>query len=494
MANKYIIHGAAFNGDGTASNEAASNGAAGAWNNINIFEGTTPAFGTLAAGDVVYIRSKDSSGADIVRTMTANTNVGSAAATAALPIVWILDDGTVWSGVNGVLTYRTIATATRAMIVRAYNHVVSKSPGNFVVITLLASPGDATYLVGMNDGSRACNLKTDTTVVTNASPRINHYRLNSGFSIVENPQCKVGLCNNSTDGLGSVFGSFTQRCDAVIINPDIELTSSTLFAQGIFDLAGGSTYPRNMEVIGGRVYGAGAQSGQNLITVGNPLSVLQHTLFRFLARGFQFPRSMDVSYGGFIQGQTNFLSSIEIIGCDDGGVGGHLEAGWGWATSRTDNNPPYLSATLPDSLSTPWSWRVWPRWATPALPVKIPTMKLWTGDAEILSINQEILVADTLTATKDNTWISVTYVEDSTGLTRTISSIDYGGGSLTSSTAPWSATVWGLVSFDKYKLQVTTPTAVKKDTLVQVTFFSGISGTNEQDILFVDPDFSTTVV
>ena len=60
MANKYLIEGATYCGDGTASNEAASAGAAGAWNNINVLEGTAPAYGTLAAGDIVYIRSKTS--------------------------------------------------------------------------------------------------------------------------------------------------------------------------------------------------------------------------------------------------------------------------------------------------------------------------------------------------------------------------------------------------------------------------------------------------
>lgn len=64
MANKYLIHGATYCGDGTASNEAASAGAVGAWNDINVLEGTAPAQGSLAAGDVVYIRSKTSAGRD----------------------------------------------------------------------------------------------------------------------------------------------------------------------------------------------------------------------------------------------------------------------------------------------------------------------------------------------------------------------------------------------------------------------------------------------
>ena len=58
MADKFLRHGETFCGDGTASNAAASAGAVGAWNDINVFEGTAPASGALADGDVVYIRSK----------------------------------------------------------------------------------------------------------------------------------------------------------------------------------------------------------------------------------------------------------------------------------------------------------------------------------------------------------------------------------------------------------------------------------------------------
>ena len=106
MANKYIIHGATYCGDGTSSAVASSNGGVGAWNDINVFEGTAPAYGTApAAGDVVYIRSKTSAGADITRTLAATATLGSASATLASPITWVLDNGSVWSGVELKLTY-----------------------------------------------------------------------------------------------------------------------------------------------------------------------------------------------------------------------------------------------------------------------------------------------------------------------------------------------------------------------------------------------------
>ncbi len=486
MADKFIIHGATFNGDGTSSAEASSNGGVGAWNDINVFEGTAPAYGSIAAGDVVYIRSKDAGGADITRILGANVTVGSAAATVAAPVAWILDDGAVWPGVNGVLTYRTTATSTRAVIVRANNHLVAKTRGNFVVETLLASPGDGTYLVGTNEGSRVTGVKTVSTAVTNANPRLAHYRLSSGFSYVEDPILKVGLMSNGVDGLGSVFSANIVRCDAVIVNPDIELTSSTLFNQAVFDLAGGTSYPRTIEVRGGRVYGVGAQSGQRLITIGAGAG---SAMFRLTAHGLQFPRSMDVVPNGYL-GQVNCQAIIELIGCDDGGIGGHLEAGWGWATSRTDNNPPYLSATLPDTLSTPWAWRVWPRNASLALPVRLPCIKYWTGSEVPLTITQELLVGATLSANKINTWFTVEYTDAATGLPRSVSSVDYAGGDLDSSSAPWSATTWGLVSLNKRRIQVTTPTAVKQNTPLVVTFFSGMTAVNAEDIFFLDPDFS----
>ena len=51
MPNKYIIHGATYNGNGTSSAEATSNGGVGAWNNINVFEG--PAVASMIQSSVL---------------------------------------------------------------------------------------------------------------------------------------------------------------------------------------------------------------------------------------------------------------------------------------------------------------------------------------------------------------------------------------------------------------------------------------------------------
>lgn len=489
MANRYIRHGATFNGDGTSSNLATVDGGVGAWNTITYLEGTTPAFGSIAAGDVVYIRSKDEAGSDITRVLSANVTIGSAASTATNPIVWILDNGTVWDGISGVLTYRTTTTTTRAVVIRAHNRLIASTRGNIVSETLLTSPGDGTYLVALNDGSYAVGIKTVSTAVTSASPRLSHFRqITNGFSYIEDPICKVGLMNNGTDGNASVFSTNSIRGTLVIINPDVELTSSVIFQHGVFDAAGTGTYNKNLEIRGGRIYGVGAQSGQNVFCVSFPQA---SQAMRVMAIGLQFPRAMDVINGGSFNGYTLMTGMIELIGCDEGGIGGHLEAAWGWATSRTDNNPPYLSAALPNSTNTPWAWRVWPRVASQSQPVRLPCMKIWTADPKVVTITQELLVSNTLpSATKQNTWITVEYTDNATGLPRSVSSIDYSNTVLDTSTAPWSATTWGIVSLLKRRIQIVTPTAVKKDSPIIVTFNCGLPAVNADDILFLDPDFS----
>ena len=199
MADKYIIHGSTYCGDGTASNAAASAGAAGAWNNINVFEGTAPAYGTApAAGGVVYIRSKTSAGADITRTLSADVNLGASNATPAEPIAWILDNGSVWSGIDGTLTYTTSNTSYNPVI-RANNIVKASTGGNLVLIsTATTSIGDATYLVQMMAGSSLIGPKFDYSSHTSQGPRYAAVR-GAGGVVIENPIIKAGALNSSNN-------------------------------------------------------------------------------------------------------------------------------------------------------------------------------------------------------------------------------------------------------------------------------------------------------
>ncbi len=479
MANKYIRHGETYCGDGTTSAAATSNGGVGAWNNINVFEGTAPAYGALVAGDVVYIRSKDQGGANITRTLSSGviTYLGQASATANNPTTWILDDGTVWAGINGKLSYQYASNANRISF-RANNFFKSATNNlEFKTTQTTGSPGDGVPWIevfGVVDG-----LFFDTRGYTNTSSR-NCIQFEDGGTLI-NPVLKLGATpSSSSDPAYCFFSATSRRGDIFIINPDIELTNSAIVGAGLFGVA--QSYARNTHVYGGRVYGAGSlTTDQRLCSVGTSCSGLIKLV------GFQFPRSMKVLNGSIGPSGASSTAGtfIEIIGCDDG-LGGHHEACWGWSSSRTDNNPPYLSASSLDSNNTPWSWRVYPATATMQSPMQIPTTKMYTGTAGVKTISQEVLVANTMSPTKSSMWMVVNYTDEN-GIPRSENTRDFGA--LDSSTANWSATVWGMIGLNKVKFSLTTDYAIKKDSIITVTLFGYQKSASVNDILFVDPDF-----
>ncbi len=475
MANKYIIHGAANNGDGTASNEAASPGAAGAWNDINVFEGTTPAYGSLGAGDVVYIRSKTSAGADITRTLAADVNLGSTAATAINPITWILDNGVTWSGVSGTLKYTSSNTAYEASV-RANNIVAALTQDALVFENTVAAPSAGSLLAQIS--GHVIGALFDWSAKTNTNEAT--VRMTDG-AVLESPHIKYGRLGSSATTITLISVPTNAMASVQVLDPDIELTNSTV--GGPLTGSSNGTYSGELLFIGGRIRGAGAVSGQPVFYLPTATS---HVARMIRAVGFDIPRAMDIVPSGFTTSAPG--SMIEIVGCDDG-VGGVLFSLWGSATSRTDNNPPTLSATLPDSESTPWSWRVYPASAEMGKPMRLPTVKMFTGTAATKTITQELLVADTMAPTKKTLWITVDYIDDATGLPKHISTRDFAGGALDSSTANWSATTWGMVTLLKRKIEIATPTAIKPDTLVTVTLWGIEKSATANDIYFVDPDF-----
>ena len=485
MANKYIIHGATYCGDGTASNEAASAGAAGAWNDINVFEGAAPAYGTLAAGDCTTIRSKTAAGADITRTLSADVNLGSAAATVTAPVTWVIDGGTEWPGVSGTVKYTT-ANTTYNPVLLSNNIIMAEVRGALVFeSTATTTISDNSYVVDFQVNATLINAKIDYSTHATATPRFAAARLSNG-NVLENLVIKAGmltLSNSSPEA--AMFSMALRRGEVTIINPDIELTNAGLGGTGLFFID--ATYAGNIiTVLGGRLYGVGTQTaGQPLLSHSGATANLAS---RIKTVGFDVPRTMTiVGRGGFYGGLSN-SSSVELVGCD-GGIGGHLDKAWGWATSRTDNNPPTLSAQLPDSNATPWAWRVYPAAASCANPMRLTTLGLYTDTAAAKTITQDILVADSLAPTKASVWLTVEYIDDTTGLPAHLSTRDVAGGALAASTANWTATTWGMITLIKKKLQITTPTAIRQNTPVLVTLWGILSSATVNDIFFVSPDF-----
>jgi len=117
------------------------------------------------------------------------------------------------------------------------------------------------------------------------------------------------------------------------------------------------------------------------------------------------------------------------------------------------------------------------------------TSKLFTGAAAAKTITQEILVANTMSADAGKLWITVDYTDNTTGLCTHLSTFDISGAALAASSAAWSASVWGAITFDKIKIEIATPTSVKQNSLINVTLWGNLASASANDIYFVDPDF-----
>lgn len=460
MADKYLIHGATYCGTGTSSAEATSNGGTGAWNDINVLEGTAPAYGSLAAGDVVHIRSKTSGGADITRTLVASATLGNSAGTTTAPITWALDGGTIWSGINGTLTY----SCPSSYIVNATNNnrYWSEVEDRFVILEANAASNYKNYFTGNNIHLK--NLLFDFSATTSGNGSQIGETL--GYSIFEHLHIKS---RQRPERLIRV-GGYSRL---VVIDPYIELLDSSQTI-GVFSAGGQGN---NLEVIGGAIVGAGATTGVKVIEQAAQGAIVRLT-------GLQFPQTMTLApYPGNIE--TNIVATGS-----DGLVGARIMSAWGEANSRTDAYYPTLNATLPDSGGTPWAWWLYPKNVSPKYPMQQVFAKVFSDTAASKTIDLELLVSSTFSAINGVTlWMDVGYTDDSTGLPKRVSTLRETAPALDTSTAGWSATTYGATSYNKRRLRITTPTAIKRDSLITVTLSCVTNSGSANDTIIVCPDF-----
>lgn len=440
MANKYLIHGATYDGDGTASNEAASAGAAGAWNNINKLTGTTPTYGAVNNGDTVHIRSKTSGGADITVSVSGSTNIGKSGLTAGQRVRWELDNGTIWSGIDGTLTFTKSSDV--ALNLLAYNTLEAKSQDkvlfNFSTIT-----SSTTAFVQINDGSVLRKARLDNSALT-GSYGTGVWLGGTTEGVLD--RCSFYLRKRYLAAMRA--GNFTSLH---VVSPDIEIIDATETG-AVF--AGGD-YGGQIQVVGGRLYGAGVYAG---------LSLSQPASYNSSVRtiGFAYDKSIVVSTSPVAV--TAPSTEVSSLGAD--GVMGSTLRTWSMLLDSRDYiHLPRLNAVTPGASPVAWSIRVAPASTTSEgraarLP---PVAKMFEDTAAAITLTQELLVETGFSEINaDTAYLLVAYTDDSTGAAKAVSSKVTG--SLASSTALWSATTYGTESFSKYKIEVTTPTSVKQYT------------------------------
>lgn len=456
MANRYIRHGASYCGDGTSPELAASNGGVGAWNNINVFSGSAPAYGTLPAGTTVFIRSKDVSGGAVGITSGSEVNLGSPAATADNQINWVIDGGTVWSGISGVVT--VAHTASAWMNLRAFNNFITEVDSALTLKIAFEATGGIFAWINKCYTKGLC---IDFSATPNGAPlNIFEEGTHDNLKLIVrkmgiNPP--IYLQSNSTV--------------VNLYNPTILLNEVSLNTSVFYTTGNGA----EIRVYGGSISGPGATSG---------VRVFKSSVGGFMSHGLVYPKAMALS-------SADFMPNMEML-CFATGADGRLGTDFFDPffsyTSRADLNPPTLNASFGDSANSGWSWKVHPYNVSVRKPAKLTTSKLYTQAASSKTVTQEFLWPSTLAVpSSDAVWMVIEYTNTS-GVKVTQSTRSLIPGSVASSTAGWSAATWGAASFGKYKLSLTTASAIKQDTEVMVTFFCTTKAASNDDILFVCPD------
>ena len=474
MANKYIDVSATFNGDGTASNQAASAGAVGAWNNFVNCLKNTPGYGSIAAGDRIFVRTKN--GTNLTQ-VEASTITMATSATVAAPVEWVFDDGTVWVSGDGIFT---LSLSGVDLLFADWNHFYAGT-GETRRFTLLNTHSGITQITGGQFGMAVYqNILFDVSPTSNTNTRLVYYRnrVNGIRTKLVNPYFNLYSCN--TEGffpllLGRDNGGF------YIINPTFNFNG----ADRQLSIFSPSPYGQTVTIIGGRILNA--VTGKHFV-LRNAESLTYVNIFDL--HGFDLGAAsiltsltpLSDSRDNRRVTYTSRVNPFDFISYNNNGF-------FEWWDYQ---NYPTLNATLPNGR--PWSVRITPSGARAGWPYQYAmTSKLYTLAPATKTITCELLIENTYTPKNNEFWVELTYVDNATGVTTGLSSFSLGGEILTSSAA-WSSVLFGdpAKTFNKYKIQITTPTSIKQYSQINMAVVVGRPSINQLDYMFVDPDMVLT--
>ena len=468
MADKYVDISATYNGDGTLSTPAASDGAAGAWNDLLAVCALTPLYGSVADGDLIHIRSHDGTNDLGITLATALTFNGSTVSTSV--ITYLFDDGTVWS--TGGLFLFTCGGQT--VVVDSYALVSGKN--------------------------RNVKFHFTATSDNNSQMRVNSYGVANDFIYytdnsstyrkvftVGNTSSYPGVASNgyfdlgAYDGSGALLGTTVSYSKAIYINPVINvdrLPNST----GIYIFGSHipSAYGLDVNVLGGKI-----ENSKELHRLwSSPGTDGQRNTFTCV--GFD-PGIMNTEDA--IQLVRGVVASVSHMGPNFADFFYRDEIGD--VRFISGKNYPTLNAVLPDGSDTPWSYRVFPSGASQGRPLVLPYLVKWYNlAAATKTITIEMLLSEGFVApTKYDVHASITYI-DTSGELQTISTLD--AGLLVTSTAGWTTDYYGAKNYNKYKIAVTTPTAIKQNSYIKVQILFGLRAATTTDFMFVDPEVPLT--
>ncbi len=452
--------------------------------------------GVISAGDWIYVRSNKYIRLSFSSNIALNVpNAG----TYANRVRIIIDDSTKWSdGADPVLTFDQTSNNVNFLfqISGAYCDIIAKeySGGNKSLVLLKSNAvnsGDLTA-IQVNGSALIENIHFKTThsssFASQWSVGLGSANTANNFTILKN--CRVTKHNQGQSGFfGFNSTAFNGRMD--FMGCIFEFTNSTAPCIAVTSL-NSQTGVINLDgcrfiglTTGSRFVSTTSSWAQHLFQLRNcdmgGMTLMGPDLF-----GSTLPLSAYVPLRGIYL--VNAIGSRDLV----------INTPHGFAAWEPLRSYPTLSAVLHDG-TTPWSMRMIPSTTAGAVcasgPFDSPRLaKSNTLGAGTRTATVELLIDNTLSWTKRDVSLVFEYI-DGSGFVQLVDTYDPSAGALTSSSAAWSATTFsdgGTLTFNKYKITVTTPTSVAADT--EMGFFLRLNNTvsTSTQSIFFDPEIQVT--
>lgn len=461
MANWYVDTSATNDGDGTSSAQAGVAGGVGAANDlVAVLKNIHTYITTMAAGDIIYVRTKNGA-SNCTQVITAAVTMA-LPSTVDAPVKVIFDNGTVWAGDAGVFRWDCGSTKYKLTTNEYSEFHADGENRRFEIYTTYSSTLNLSLMLaavlGYYDG-----------VHINAPNAAGYNYITIGQAIFSNLKVTVNLVRTT---YSMVVGQTYEWVR--LINPVLEILGTPTGTHSLFLKAQG----QNFDVTGGKVIGAN-DTFTALVSVGN-----QPGIARFI----------DFDYSG-CAGMYRVASGVApdtyVHALGGASPYNYHEEAYYKTEFKSGENYPYLNSTLPNAANEGWSYKVSPlltdKGAAATLP---PIIKAFNQTAGIKTITLEFLIGTAFsTVPKSDLFAHIFYVDDTTGEQKHLTSYS-NTGDLDTSLAAWTNTAYGAKSYNKYKIALTTPTAIKQGTRIVARVYSRIAEVTAGDFWFMDPDLT----
>lgn len=438
----YLRHGETFNGDGTSPDAATVGGGVGAFNDMaTCFAGTQVG---IASDDVLHVFT----GGNPSWAITGSWSFAGR--------YMVFDAGVEFGGVFAEFTFAGTGTLTF----------------------------DNSNIIGNN----ACRITQDSS---------SHANNNFSYCNWSNVHYEdIATANHAGWRRSVVNYSSFDNVTCTLVGFGAKSTVQTLF----YLATSGSSFRFSNLVINWNTTKTAylfnqtnsAMYGNNL-TVNNDISGLN--MLHFSGRCNHFLNGLHTENGlmdihdeslGLSVGTTVTISNITKGG--DGFYDSYNKDYHATVQTRIGLNYPALNAFTVDINNTQYSARVIPYLISrPSKLISISKFDTLGGTREI-KVNL-LLPDDYLTVTKYDYFINISYI-DSSDTPQTANS-EISGELLDTSTANWTASVYGAVTFNKYEIAVA-GLDIKPNSIISVELITDRPKINADDFYFIDPEIELT--